>query len=143
MPYIPATLEFKCGAMELPDEWQSRQNTPLWADFWGEEPGQEQHILIECFGLHPVAIQDAQRQRHPPKLEAFDDHAFILFKGLGRETPDSAFDTIQIALCVGKRFLVTRHSDSSPGIDRLWQEPESDQSLFARGACLGSSSIAI
>ena len=133
MLYNPATQEFKCGAMELLDAWQGRQNMLLWADFWDEEPAQEQQILIERFGLHPMAIQDAQRQRHPPKLEAFDDHAFILLKGLGRETPDFAFDTIQIALFVGKRFLVTRHSDSSPSIDRLWQEAESDQSLFARG----------
>ena len=133
MLYNPATQEFKCGAMELLDAWQGRQNMLLWADFWDEEPAQEQQILIERFGLHPMAIQDAQRQRHPPKLEAFDDHAFILLKGLGRETPDFAFDTIQIALFVGKRFLVTRHSDSSPSIDRLWQEMESDQSLFARG----------
>ena len=66
MLYNPATLEFKCGAMELLDEWQSRQNTLLWADFWDEEPVQEQHILIERFGLHPMAIQDAQRKRHPP-----------------------------------------------------------------------------
>jgi magnesium transporter len=133
MLYNPATQEFKCGAMELLDEWQSRQDTLLWADFWGEEPAHEQRVLIERFGLHPMAIQDAQRQRHPPKLEAFDDHAFILLKGLGKETPDFAFETIQIALFVGKRFLVTRHSDNSPSIDRLWQEVESDQSLFARG----------
>jgi magnesium transporter len=133
MLYNPATLEFKCGAMELLDEWQGRQNMLLWADFWDVEPALEQLILVERFGLHPMAIQDAQRQRHPPKLEAFDDHAFILLKGLGRETPDFAFETIQIAIFVGKRFLVTRHSDSSPSIDRLWQEVESDQSLFARG----------
>ena len=133
MLYNPATLEFKCGAMELLDEWQGRQNMLLWADFWDVEPALEQLILVERFGLHPMAIQDAQRQRHPPKLEAFDDHAFILLKGLGRETPDFAFETIQIAIFVGKRFLVTRHSDSSPSIDRLWQEMESDQSLFARG----------
>jgi len=83
--------------------------------------------------LHPMAIQDAQRERHPPKLEPFDDHVFILLKGLGKETPDFTFETIQIALFVGKRFLVTRHSDKSPSTDLLWQEVARDQALFLRG----------
>ena len=61
MLYNPATQELKCGAMELLDEWQGQQDMLLWADFWDEEPEQEQQILIERFGLHPMAIQDAQR----------------------------------------------------------------------------------
>ena len=133
MLYNPATQELKRGAIELLDEWQGRQDTVLWVDFANQEPQQEKRILIERFGLHPMAIQDAQRERHPPKMEPFDDHVFILLKGLGRETPDFTFETIQIAIFVGKRFLVTRHSDNSPSIDRLWQEVERDQTLFARG----------
>jgi magnesium transporter len=133
MLYNPATLELKCGAMELLDEWQGQRETLLWADFWGEDPEQEKRILVERFGLHPMAIQDAQRERHPPKLEPFDDHVFILLKGLGKETPDFTFETIQIALFVGKRFLVTRHSDKSPSTDLLWQEVARDQALFLRG----------
>ena len=128
MLYNPATQELKRGAMQLLDEWQGWQDTLLWADFAGEEPEQEKRILIERFGFHPMAIQDAQRERHPPKMEPFDDHVFILLKGLGKETPDFTFETIQIALFVGKRFLVTRHSDDSPSIDRLWQEVGRDQS---------------
>jgi len=133
MLYNPATQELKSGAMELLDEWQAQQETVLWVDFWGEDIEQEQHILVERFGLHPMAIQDAQRERHPPKLEPFDDHVFILLKGLGRETPDFTFETIQIALFVAKRFLVTRHSDQSPSTDMLWREVSRDQALFARG----------
>jgi magnesium transporter len=133
MLYNPATQELKSGAMELLDEWQVQQETLLWADFWGEDPEQEQRILVERFGLHPMAIQDAQRERHPPKLEPFDDHLFILLKGLGKETPDFTFETIQIALFVAKRFLVTRHSDQSPSTDMLWQEVSRDQALFVRG----------
>jgi magnesium transporter len=119
--------------MELLDEWQGRQDALLWADFWNEEPEEEKRILTERFGLHPMAIQDAQRKRHPPKLEPFDNHVFILLKGLGKETPDFAFETIQIALFVGKRFLVTRHSDDSPSTNKLWQEVQEDKSPFARG----------
>jgi magnesium transporter len=134
MLYNPATLELKRGSMQLLDEWQAQQESVVWADFMAETPEHEKQILVERFGLHPMAIQDAQRERHPPKLEPFDNHVFILLKGLGKETPDFAFETIQIALFVGRRFLVTRHSDESPSIERLWQEVEQDRSLFDQGA---------
>ncbi len=133
MLYDPATREFKCGSGELLDEWQSRQKSLLWADLWGEDPESEKRILLDRFGFHPMAIQDAQRLRHPPKMEAFDDHTFILLKGLGQETPDFAFETIQIALFVGEHFLVTRHSDNSPSIEKLRQEVNENMSIFARG----------
>jgi magnesium transporter len=133
MLFNPAAQELKRGAMQLLDEWQDRQETILWGDFADEDPEQEKRILIERFALHPMAIQDAQRERHPPKLEPFDNHVFILLKGLGKETPDFTFETIQIALFVGKRFLVTRHSDDSPSIDKLWHEVEKDRALFSRG----------
>jgi len=131
--YNPATQELERGDTSLLDEWLDRQDTVLWADFAHEDPEQEKRMLVERFGLHPMAIQDAQRERHPPKLEAFDDHVFILLKGLGKETPDFTFETIQIALFVGKRFLVTRHSDHSPSIEKLWQEVERNPEPFARG----------
>jgi len=83
-----------------------------------------------------MAIQDAQRNRHPPKLEPFDDHVFLLLKGLGKEMVEFEFETIQIAMFVSKRFLVTRHSDQSPSIDTLWHEIEQNYSIFEGGTDL-------
>lgn len=133
MLYNSVTQELKRGDVRLLDEWRAQQDTVLWADLWGEDPQQEKRVLIQGFGLHPMAVQDAQRERHPPKLEPFDNHVFILLKGLGPDKPDFVFDTIQIAMFVGKRFLITRHADDSPSIDRLWQEVDQDRSLFVRG----------
>lgn len=133
MLYKPASREFKHGAMELLDEWQQQPETLVWADFSGETLDQQKQILIEKFGLHPMAIQDAQRERHPPKLEAFDDHTFILLKGLGKEMVEFEFETIQIAIFVGRRFLVTRHSDHSPSIEKLRSEIEQSQNKFSDG----------
>jgi len=70
--------------------------------------------LQECFGLHPLAIQDAQRERHPPKWEDFGTHTFLLLKGLDADTQDLNSGTIQIAIFVGPRFLLTRHTAFSP-----------------------------
>lgn len=94
----------------------------------------EARLLTEVFGLHKLAIQDAQRTRHQPKIEFFKDYDFLLLKGMGADSAEFEFETIQIALFLGANFLVTRHSGPSPSIDRVWQSLLGDQSLFAEGA---------
>lgn len=130
--YRPATGVVETGAEELIDSWQREPESVIWVDLSGNEPRAEAGLLQSRFGLHPLAIKDAQRARHPPKIEAFDNNVLILLKGLG--TLDDAFEfrTIQLALFVGERFLVTRHSGPSPSIETLLAEVKADASLAAR-----------
>lgn len=133
MLYTPSTRELRLGDIELLKDWQSKPDTLLWADFIAHDKAQERNLLSETFALHPMAIQDAQRDRHPPKLEAFDDHVFLLLKGLGAHSEAFEFTTVQLALFIGQRFLLTRRVSDSPSIDRLWQMTQEDPALLARG----------
>ena len=133
MLYNPASRDCTQGGLELIDIWRQQPESRLWIDFSGAEFDSNQTTLIGSFGLHPMAIQDAQRLRHPPKLEEFDDHTFILLKGLGKDMVEFEFETIQIALFVNSRFLITRHTSHSPSIDRCWQEAERHPEMLARG----------
>jgi magnesium transporter len=132
--YRPANGEMTTGGEELLAAWQQDGEAIVWADFADNDPEQERRVLGETFGLHPLAIQDAQRSRHQPKIEAFTDHAFILLKGLGADSDEFEFATIQLALFVGARFLVTRHSGPSPSIDRLRREQEQSNALISSGS---------
>ncbi len=131
--YHPATQAVTVGNEEQLSAWQAQPDTIVWADFSDNEPGHELDMLVEHFGLHPLAIHDAQRTRHQPKIEAFDDHVFILLKGLGPDRDAFEFETIQIALFIGTRFLVTRHSGPSPSIDTLWQAAQQRDTPLAAG----------
>ena len=122
-----------CGSEELIAQWRIETDALLWVDLEGCAAEVEQRLLVEGFGLHPLAVQDAQRSRHQPKIEAFRDCAFMLLKGLGPDRDEFVFETIQIAIFVSERFLVTRHSGPSPSIDRLWHETQADASIFAKG----------
>lgn len=133
MLYRPDTRGIATGGEELLDAWTAQPDAIVWADFSDHPPEDEQNILAGRFGLHPLAIQDAQRPRHQPKIEAFPGHVFILLKGLGPDREDFAFETIQIAMFVGERFFVTRHSGPSPSIDRLWQSSKEGGPHFANG----------
>ena len=81
-----------------------------------------------------LAVSDALRERHPPKLEHFEDYTFLLLRGLSAESKDTDFSTIQLALFVGRRFLVTRHSAQSPSTDQLWREAQENAGRFAAGS---------
>jgi magnesium transporter len=134
--YFPATGVIQSGNEALLATWQQDSEALLWADFSKSDSLVERQLLESCFGLHPLAINDALHVRHPPKIEAFADNVFILLKGLGTLSEEFEFRTIQLALFVGKRFLVTRHSDHSPSIDALREEVAQNTALLA-GGCDG------
>jgi magnesium transporter len=124
---------FEAGGPELVEAWRASSAAILWVDLLDVPEDVESALMIEAFGLHPLAIQDAQRQRHPPKVEGFDTHTFVLMKGLDAASQSVRFGTIQIAMFVGPRFLVTRHSGPSPSIDQLWAQAADNPALVAAG----------
>ena len=117
------------GGGELIELWRHNPNLLIWADFYDEDPEAERQTLEGAFGLHQLAITDAQRLRHPAKIENFDDSTFILLKGLDAETTTIKFGTIQIGVFLGSRFLVTRHFGVSVSIDKLWIETRDGSQL--------------
>ncbi len=80
-----------------------------------------------------MAIDDAQRSRHPPKLESFTGFTFILLKALSADAQDLHFSTFQLAMFIGERFLVTRRSAESVSTDALFQRAVKDIELCSRG----------
>lgn len=111
--------EMQSGGIELIEAWQQDANSMIWVDLSDNDKDEEAELLKSRFGLHPLAIQDAQRDRHPPKIEAFEDHTFILLRGISADSKDIDFKTIQLALFVGERFLISRHSGPSLSVNRL------------------------
>jgi len=131
--YRPSTGATEAGNEDLLAAWQREPDAVVWADLAGNDPLVERQLLATCFGVHRLAINDALNVRHPPKIEAFAESVFILLKGLAAPSDEFEFRTIQLAMFVGTRFLVTRHSASSPSIERLREEVEKDASLLPGG----------
>ena len=57
----------------------------------------------------------------------------MIFKGLAADAQSIDCSTIQVALFVGERFLVTRHSGESRSITRLREALDEDLELFDLG----------
>lgn len=115
------------GGVEQIAEWERDKQSVIWIDIDGEEQAIEEKILQQ-FGIHRLAIQDATRLRHPPKIESFDDYVFILLRGLDATTSGIEYSNIQLSLFVSERFLVTRHNKPSVSaswlFEQLQQQPE-------------------
>ena len=119
--------ELQTGGEELVEVWRKQPESTIWVDLIDNDKNEEAEFLKSNFGLHPLAIQDAQRDRHPPKIEAFDNHTFILLRGLSADSKDIDFKTIQLALFIGKRFLITRHTGPSLSVNRLEEMLDSQE----------------
>ena len=116
----------------FPSDGQLQQGDEALLERWRDSP--DAFLLMENgLGLHPLAVQDALRDRHPPKLEEFGDTVFLLFKALRGGAGEFEFGTIQLAAFLGRRFLLTRRSGESPSTDQLWRETIKKPEMMAEG----------
>ena len=110
------------GGVELIDEWERAPASQIWVAMENQPHESESLLLADRFGIHPLAIADALRDRHPPKIEPFRNNTFILLKGLDAESTSLEFGTIQLSLFIGDRFLVSRSSGQSVATDAVMSD---------------------
>ncbi len=67
-----------------------------------------------AFGLHPLALEDVVNVHQRPKVEAYEDHLFIIVRmpidvpaGTTGDLPQQRLETEQVAICLGRDFVVT------------------------------------
>lgn len=121
------------GGAELLSSWR-QQGGLIWVDLYSEDKQKERDWLNKEFDIGDMSIDDAQRERHPPKLEQLDNYLFIVWRGLHAQTDSMDFRTIQIALWLGEGIIISRHHDESPSIEKAWEwaksQPITDPQLL-------------
>jgi len=118
---ISTTEKTVIGSSELISQWQENDQTTLWIDLDNVELEEEKRLLTQ-FNCHPLAISDSLRDRHPPKIELFQDYIFMLYRGIVASDESLKFNHLQISMFIGKRVLITRHPQSSLAINELFTE---------------------
>ncbi|WP_447529434.1 magnesium/cobalt transporter CorA [Vreelandella sp. TE19] len=110
---------FQTGGEELFAQWQQNPESHIWIDLQGEAQETER-ALLERFECHPLAIQDAHKERHPPKIEEFEQHTLIIYRGISSFDAELNFIPQQIAFFIGERFLITLHPGEAMSVERLF-----------------------
>ncbi len=119
--YSGSKRAIETGGEELLEGWDRNSEDFIWVDFDDEAKARERSVMERQFAINPLALDDAQRDRHPPKLEWFDGYFFLLLKGFTAETESIDFSIVHISFFVGRNFLLTRHAMKSPSIDRVFK----------------------
>ncbi|MEK9765776.1 MAG: magnesium transporter CorA family protein [Thalassolituus sp.] len=115
----------RTGGSELLIEWQRNREGRMWLDIQEEDEAGERKLL-EKLGCHALAVQDAQRHRHPPKLEEFDDSTFVLYRGIASFNAELEHDSQNIAFFIADNTLITRHPKEARSIEKLFSDQGSN-----------------
>ena len=80
----------------------------LWVDLF-RPSRQESELLSQVFRFHPLAIDDCMRPAFRPRVEAFEDHFFLIMQGPDLASRESQLRTLEMDAFLGRNFLVTVH----------------------------------
>lgn len=90
----------------------------LWVDFSGETPEASLPVL-ESFGFHPLAIDDALQEIHSPKVDDWDEYLYIVLNYMMVSADwESAIDELDVF--VGRNYIVTHHDQPMDFVDEVW-----------------------
>ena len=70
------TSNWQEGGKELIERWRHARDAFIWVDLEGEREEDERNFLLDMH-CHPLAIEDLQRFRHPPKTENFHSYTMM------------------------------------------------------------------
>ncbi len=92
----------------------------LWVDFSGEAVESAGPIL-NSFGFHPLAIDDALEETHSPKVDDWDDYLYIVLNYMFMTT-DHSWETgvDELDIFVGRNYIVTLHDMQVDFVDEVW-----------------------
>ena len=108
---LHAALE---SAREAAQRDETADSTFVWIGL--HEPSAEQfEAVAEEFSLHPLAVEDAIHAHQRPKLETYEDTAFLVLKTVEYIDSDDVVEVGELMLFAGPNFVVSvRHGPGSP-----------------------------
>jgi magnesium transporter len=107
----------------------------LWVDFQGEPPELCEPVLIESFGFHPLAVDDALQETHIPKIDDWEQYLYIALHAISFEVNNSDLvDTPELDVFLGHNYIVTHHDNPVPALERTWKHVQRDSRHIKQGA---------
>jgi len=129
--------------------WLADEEAWVWVDLAGDRPEAER-ILAEQFHFHPVIIEKCLEEVRHPRVHAFDGYLYLVAHGVkrargrhrrrgapppllsdsgelpappARSAPEAnalEFETVELDVFLGTRYLVTYHGEPVPALDELF-----------------------
>ncbi len=91
----------------------------LWVDFDGESEESAEPILTGIFRFHPLAVDDALKETHMPKVDDWGDYIYIVLNTMVFNPTDTLSLAIrELDVFLGKNYIVTHHDEPLVPIEK-------------------------
>ena len=86
----------------------------VWVDINDPEPSTSnvpETLLRDVFKFHPLAIEDALKETHVPKVDDWGDYLYLVFHSLEYDAGGGHVKLHELDVFLGKNYLVTYHTE--------------------------------
>jgi magnesium transporter len=93
----------------------------VWVDIQGPDEPVDRKLedwLCGVFQFHPLAIEDALKETHIPKIDDWGDYLYIVFHVARISETTHALELDELDFFLGRNYLVTYHTVELPILDR-------------------------
>jgi magnesium transporter len=130
-------LSFRDGKGEFHADWPiarvgeaiNDQGGVLWVDILGPDEHTGPHLenwLCDNFHFHPLAVEDALRESHVPKVNDWGDYLYIVFHVARIDAETDVLELQELDIFLGRNYVITYHTQPLPILDQDRQSIERD-----------------
>jgi len=106
----------------------------LWMDFEATPAEMDEKVLIDVFGFHPLAVDDALQETHVPKVDDWGKYLYIVLSAVAVEkNGDSLLNVLELDVFLGQNYMVTHHDQPIAAQQRVWDACQRDDRHLRRG----------
>jgi magnesium transporter len=108
----------------------------LWVDMAGERSDDVESVLQDLFGFAPLAIDDALREDHTPKLDDWGEHILVVFNAPNLEWKgegQARMEPLELDCFLGHNYFVTYGERAIPAVARVWETALRDERYLKHG----------
>ena len=130
--YRQGMLEAKDFPAAQISDFLEQPDTVVWLDLC--EPDQEDLAVVsQEFGLHPLAVEDAIQQHERPKLDRYQDHAFLTVYAVSLDPATGRLQKSELAAFITPRALITVRKDPTFDIQGVMERWDGSADLAGHG----------
>jgi magnesium transporter len=105
----------------------------VWIDMLNPSEEESKWLFHEVFHFHPLAIDDAIKETHVPKLDDYGSYLYLVFHTVSMGDEKMDIHTYELDVFLGANYLITMHEDERESINKLWNRESHEQNGLARG----------
>jgi magnesium transporter len=93
----------------------------LWVDIQGADEPPDRTLeewLCQVFDFHPLAVEDALKESHVPKVDEWGDYLYIVFHVARIDEGSEVLVLEELDFFLGRNYLVTYHIGALPILDQ-------------------------